>query len=99
MMCDYIAGPYAIHHHTKPCGSVTKLATISECSDAKATLDPSDAAVLPDNEADAPSGCSRYKGKWYFNAHARGALDGLSEPVCKATSGKTTYLCLQDFEI
>ena len=93
-MRGYIAGPYAIHHRTKPCGSVAKLATIRECSDVKQTLDPSDTAVQLDNAPDAPSGCSRYKGKWYFNTHVEGGLDGESEPVCKATSGKTTCLCL-----
>ena len=66
------------------------MATITECSDAKAALDPSDDAVERDNSFEAPSGCSLYGRTWYFNANAKGRLDGGSEPVCKATPGKQT---------
>ena len=98
LICGHTAGEYAIQHHTKPCSSGTKLTTIHKCSDAKAALDPSDTAVKPDNASDAPGGCSRFQGKWYFNS-LKGALDGASEPVCKATSGNTTCVYLHDFKI
>ena len=62
-------------------------------------LDPSDSAIREINEPDAPSDCSRWKGTWYFNSHVYGALDGESEPVCKATSGKTTCAYLYDLKI
>ena len=64
------------------------LVTITECSNAKALLDPSSAAVEKKEVANAPTGCSRFKGKWYFNTHATGKIDGVSEPVCKPTAGQ-----------
>ena len=99
LMCGYTAGEYAIQHYSKPCTSATQLATITECKDAKAALDPTDGAVKIEKYADAPSGCSRYGGKWYFNSHVKGALDGASEPVCKATPGKTNSVYLHEFQM
>ena len=76
-----------VQHHTKWCETGTLLSTIDECNDAKAVLDPGAGEVEEDDRADAPKGCSRHKGTWFFNSHARGALDGESEPVCKASRG------------
>ena len=97
-MCVYTTGPFAIHHHTKPCSSVTTLPTESECYNVKLMIS-SDKGVQADDSASNPSGCSRYKGTWYFNSDAQGKLDGVSEPICKATPGKTTCLSLNDFKI
>ena len=89
------SGEFAIHHHTKPCTRTTELSSIEECRRAKVALDPSrTGAVEGDNYEGAPRGCSRYDGKWYFNSHAVGKLDGASEPVCKATAGKPTNTCM-----
>ena len=66
--------------------------TISECITAKVVLDPSAGAVTEEHYPDAPSGCSRAKGKWYFNTHARGVLDSTSQPVCKAVYGDGTCM-------
>ena len=97
LMRGHTAGEFAIQHYSKPCTSVTKLATLTECKNAKAALDPTDSAVKIENYEGAPSGCSRYGGKWYFNSHVKGALDGASEPVCKATPGKTNSVYLHEF--
>ena len=68
--------------------------TIDECGQAKTVLDPSAGALESENFPDAPKGCSRHKGTWYFNTHAEGAPDGKSEPVCKAKSGeKSEFVC------
>ena len=69
----------------------TIIATLEECSRAKTALDPNADAVETENFDGAPKGCSLYKGKWMFNSHATGKLDGISEPVCKAEAG--TYTC------
>ena len=61
-------------------------------------LDPSDSTVQLDNDAKAPSGCSRYKGAWYFKSNEEGGLDGESQPVCKASSGTTTCVYLHDIK-
>ena len=85
----HTAGPYVVQHPTLGCSSEAILVTITECSNAKALLDPSSAAVEKEEVANAPKGCSRFKGKWYFNTHATGKIDGVSEPVCKPTAGES----------
>ena len=64
------------------------LGTARECESARAALDPSGPAVKSEEVGNAPKGCSRFEGKWYFNTHAEGKLDGVSEPVCKDDAGK-----------
>ena len=91
-MRAHAAGEYAIQHHSKACSLDTELTTMSECHDAKAALDPSGSAVKSEAYAGTPRGCSRHQGEWYFNSNAKGALDGASEPVCKATAG--TAICV-----
>ena len=81
-MC--VAGEYLVQHHSQGCTTDTMLATVDECSKAKAALDPGAAAVKPDSAANAPSGCSRWSGKWYFNDNPTGQLDGESEPICRS---------------
>ena len=76
-----------VQHHTKWCDAGTILLTINECSNAKTVLDPGAGMVNTENNKDAPKGCSRHKGAWYFNTHAEGILDGKSEPVCKTVTG------------
>ena len=72
-----------IQNHTKACSVATELSAI-DCESAKAALDPSADGIEPEKNEAAPRGCARYQGTWYFNSHATGALDGESEPVCKA---------------
>ena len=81
-------GGLVVQNHTKWCDAGTMLSTIDECSNAKTLLDPGADAVKVENNKMAPKGCSRHKGAWYFNMHAEGILDGVSEPVCKTTAGK-----------
>lgn len=76
-------------HVTKACSSGAALATIEECRIAKAIIEPSASAVKTQSKANVPRGCSRYGGWWYFNTNAAGTLDGVSEPVCKVTAGKS----------
>ena len=66
----------------------TMLPTVDEYSSAKTVLDPGADAVETEKYEGAPKGCSRHKGAWYFNTHASGVLDGISEPVCKTVAGK-----------
>lgn len=82
------AGPYVVQHPTLGCSSEAMLATIEECSNAKALLEPSAAAVEQKQYAGAPKGCSRLEKKWVFNTHVTGKIDGVSEPVCKPTAGE-----------
>ena len=84
------AGGFVLQHHTKWCSSDSVLATAKECESAKAALDPSAAAIQSEEVDDAPKGCSRFEGQWFFNTHAKGKLDGASEPVCKADAGKAS---------
>ena len=79
-----------VQRASEACTSDTILGSISECSGAKALLDAGAGAVEIEAYGDTPKGCSRYKGKWYFNTHETGALDGVSEPICKATFGDVT---------
>ena len=81
-----------VQHHMKSCASVTMLATLEECSNAKAIIDPSAGAVKKENYADTPKGCSRHNGVWYFNTHETGTLDGKSELICKAAAGQISEL-------
>ena len=81
------AGGYLLQHHSKLCSSLAMVATIEECSRAKAALDPRAGEVDIDDSPNAPKGCSRFQGKWYFNTNAKGEVDGASEPVCKVTPG------------
>ena len=92
----YTTGAYAFQRASKACSSDTILDSISECRSAKAVLDADASAVVSEEYDDTPKGCSRHKGKWYFNTHATGALDGTSEPICKAILGNVTecMLCL-----
>ena len=84
------AGGYLLQHHTKWCSSHNILTTVEECKRAKAALDPSAAAVTSEKYEKAPKGCSRYQGNWFFNTHDTGDVDGVSEPICKATGGEPT---------
>ena len=69
---------------------------MDECSRAKAALDPSAGVVTTEHFDGAPKGCSLYKGKWIFNSHSTGKLDGISEPVCTNTAGKRRVLDIVD---
>ena len=90
------AGGYLLQYHTSSCSSLTILATIEECKNAKAALDPDAAAVKLELNKDSPKGCSVYNGVWYFNIHEKGALDGTSEAVCKAIAGTDHWICTQE---
>ena len=84
----YTTGAYVVQPASKACSSDTVLGSISECSGAKIVLDAGAPAVTNEEDyAGGPKGCSRLNGKWYFNTHATGALDGESEPICKAVYG------------
>ena len=85
-----------LQHHTKWCSSDSALATVKECESARAVLDPSGPAVHSEEVDDAPKGCSRFEGKWFFNTHAKGKLDGASEPICKASGGEPINVCPQE---
>ena len=85
----HTAGPYVVQHPTLGCSSEAMLVTIAECNSAKALLDPTSAAVEKEDYAGAPKGCSRLEKKWFFNTHATGKIDGVSEPVCKPTAGES----------
>ena len=78
-----------VQHPTLGCSSEVVLVNITECNSAKALLDPRSAAVKEEKYAEAPKGCSRFKGKWFFNTHATGKIDDVSEPVCKPTAGES----------
>lgn len=82
------AGGFEVLQHTKWCTSATMLTTAKDCSSAKAVLDPGANAIKTEHNAAAPKGCSRHKGTWYFNTHATGKFDGISEPVCNTAIGK-----------
>ena len=92
-----IAGQFVVQVPSKACTADTILATVSECSSAKAALDPDDpddpdaADVKSENNEQNPKGCSRWQGKWFFNSHATGALDGVSELICKAGNAKRNF--------
>ena len=85
----HTAGPYVVQHPTLACSSEAILVTITECNTAKTLLDPSSAAVQEEDFAEAPKGCSIFKKEWYFNTHATGKIDGVSEPVCKPAAGES----------
>ena len=84
VLTGVIAGQFVIQQHNQACTTDTMLATINQCSSAKSSLDRGAADVTSESREDTPKGCSLYKGKWYFNSHATGELDGESEPICKA---------------
>ena len=84
-----LTGGFVVQQHTKWCTSGTMLPTMDECSNAKTVLDPGAGAVKSENNRNAPKGCSRHKGAWYFNVHEEGVLDGESEPVCKTAAGRS----------
>ena len=73
--CVHTTGAFVLQHHTSACTSDTMLATIEECASAKALLDPGIDAVERDDFDRTPKGCSRTKGKWYFNGRATGSID------------------------
>ena len=81
------AGAFVVQRPSKQCSAGTMLTTIAECTSVKTVLGPRTVAVTFEDYAEAPKGCSRYKGQWYFNNHAKGELDGESEPVCKIIAG------------
>ena len=84
----HTTGAYVVQPASEACSSDTILGSFSECSGAKAVLDAAAPAVeIEEDYASAPKGCSRHKGKWYFNTHATGSLDRVSEPVCQAVYG------------
>ena len=87
------AGRYLVRRRDKSCSSHTILATIEDCKHAKKALDPNAAAVQNADDAYAPKGCSRLRGMWFFNSHATGKDDKISEPICKATAGEPTNVC------
>ena len=87
-MLHVTAGGFLLQHHTKWCSPDTMIATPKECSRAQTALDPKAPAVKSENYEGAPKGCSRHEGAWFFNTHEKGSLDGISEPVCKASTGK-----------
>ena len=87
------SGGFVVQHPTKWCAAGTMLPTIDECTNAKTVLDPGADAVKDDNYKDAPKGCSRHKGTWYFNTHAEGTLDGSSEPICRTATGISMEWC------
>ena len=83
---------------SKACSADTILDSISECKSAKVVLDANaDGDVKSEKYDDTPKGCSRHKGKWYFNIHATGALDGASEPICKTVIGNLLLLVSPHF--
>ena len=60
-------------------------AITGECSKAKAALVPAKAAI-------APSGCSRWQGKWYFNGQDTGELDGEGGSICRSDKAGSIYI-------
>ena len=85
-------GGFLVHLPDESCTSATVLSSIKDCSSAKTVLDPGADAVKSENNRNAPKGCSRHKGAWYFNTVVAGKLDGESEPICKALPGKNKRL-------
>ena len=83
---------FSIHRHDKLCNSDATL-TIEECSNAQVVINPSAGPVKQEMNKDSPNGCYRYEGAWYFNSQAKGTLDGVSEPICKARSGEIMRMC------
>ena len=86
------ADRYLVGHRQSWCSSHTILSTIEDCKHAKAALDPNAAAVQNAYDPYAPKGCSRFKRVWFFNSHY-GQVDGVSEPICKASAGEPTNVC------
>ena len=83
-----VAGEFVAQSVSRSCSANAMLATVGECSRAKAALGPDAADVETEANANTPKGCSRWQGKWFFNTHATGKLDGDSEPICKAGNAK-----------
>ena len=86
-----VAGGYVVQHNSQDCTAETRLATVADCSSAKAALGPDADDVETETSAYTPKGCSRWQGKWYFNSHVTGKLDGESEPICKAGNAKQNW--------
>ena len=84
----HTAGKYMIQHHTKQCSPGIILTRFADCKSAKTALDPSAGAVKIESNKNTPKGCSRSRGRWFFNTADRGTLDGESQPVCKASTGE-----------
>ena len=84
----HTAGKYIIQHHTKQCGTGIILTKFADCKSAKSALDPGAGTLKIESDENAPKGCSRFRGQWYFNTADRGTLDGESQPVCKASTGE-----------
>ena len=89
-----VAGGYVVQHNSQDCTAETRLATVADCSSAKAALGPDADDVETETSAYTPKGCSRWQGKWYFNSHVTGKLDGESEPICKAGNAKRNWACI-----
>ena len=82
---DHVCKPtVAFQAPNNLCRAHTMLTTIDECRRARAALSPEGDAVEQESRATTPKGCSYFDGKWYFNTHATGASDSVSEPVCKS---------------
>ena len=80
---DLYTGVYVKHGIDKACSADSILTTIEECAKAKTILDPTNTdSVGLEKTATMPSGCSIWRGRWFFNS-MKGKLDGASEPVCK----------------
>ena len=79
-----VAGEFVAQSVSRSCSANAMLATVGECSRAKAALGPDADDVETETSPNTPKGCSRWQGKWFFNTHATGKLDGESEPICKA---------------
>ena len=78
-----------IQHHTKQCSPGIILTKFADCKSAKTALDPSAGGPKIESNKNTTKGCSRSRGRWFFNTADRGTLDGESQPVCKASTGET----------
>ena len=74
---------YVVQDPDSACTRDTMVTSSSECRRAKTAFDRNAADVKDENFGDTPKGCSLYKGKWYFNSHHTGKLDGGSKPICQ----------------
>ena len=72
--------PFLFQTPDKECDA-NALLDAEACSNARWCYE-RDKSITQTDTPNAPKGCSRRKGEWYFNVHATGALDGESEPVC-----------------
>ena len=67
MLLDILAEAFAVLGTNTQCGQDTLLATLGECRSVMTVLDPGAGAdVQTETYANAPKGCSRYKGWWFL---------------------------------